>query len=62
MESEDQEMFENVLEEMQTKEVAGFLIVIEFKNGERRACYSDIATRLYDWIKDDIEINRKIKS
>lgn len=62
MESEDKEMFEDVLEEMQSKEVEGFLIVLEFKDGSRRACYSDISVELFDHIKNDIEANRKMKT
>lgn len=62
MESEDKEMFEDVLKEMQTNEVEGFLIVINYKDGSKRACYSDIATELFDEIKNDIEANRKMET
>lgn len=59
---EDQELFDEIKEKLNSEEIDGFLIVAKFSDGSQSAAYSDIALKLYDDIKEDMEINRKVKS
>lgn len=61
MDNDDKELFKDTLNDLNTKEVLDFVIVVKFKDGTKRSVLSTNSTELYDWIKQDVEENRRIE-
>lgn len=59
---EDERLLEEVKGTLNSENVEKFIIVVKYKNGDRRAINSDGSLELFDWVKSDFEYNRKLES